>query len=354
MADRVTIKDIANELRVSTTTVSKALNGQPKISDEMRALVQSTAERMGYEPNHIARAMALAEVRIGVLFFSHPKEYCKQIEYGCYQGIRELSDYHVSIVPKYIPEILSEFAINTALRELMEEKVDGIILTGASDHSYMFDETLHQLEERGIPILITTGKKGNTTSIAQINMDADVAGAMAAQFLSMILPPRASVVLLSGVGDVSHTESSIHSFMQTAYQYNLSVHGIHSTNDDEHIAYYLVEKLLKNTPELAGIYVNHFNSVSVCECLEDFGRTDIVVIGHDLYPELVKKIEKGSLRATLFSNPCEIGRKSIRYLFRYLLSNRALPKPYIEKIPPVLVMRSNLSSYREHLSIDFD
>ena len=136
MAERITIKDIANELKVSTTTVSKALNGQPKISDEMRALVQSTAARMGYEPNHIARAMASAEVRIGVLFFNHPIEYCKQIEYGCYQGIKELSDYHVSIVPKYIPEILSEFAINTALRELMDEKVDGIIINPAAYAHY--------------------------------------------------------------------------------------------------------------------------------------------------------------------------------------------------------------------------
>ncbi len=354
MSERVTIKDIANELHISTTTVSKALNGMPKISPEMRKQVLATARRMGYIPNQIARAMASRDVRIGVLFFEHPKEYCKQIEYGCYQGLRELSDYRLSLVSKFIPQITAESAINDALLELLDEQVDGIILMGASDHSYMFDKTLQRIKENHIPLLITTGKRGDTTSIGQINMDAHVAGAMAAQFLSLSLPKNAPVVLLSGITDVSHTEVCTTSFMKCAYRYGLSVQGVHSTNDDEFIAYYIVEKLIKNSPHLRGIYVNHFNSVSVCKCLEDHQRTDIVVIGHDLYPALATKLENDTLNATLFSNPCEIGRRSVRFMFSYLLSTPTPTQPFIEKIQPILIMKSNLECYRDILEIPME
>lgn len=44
----VTIKDIANKLGISVSTVSKGLNDASDISDEMRQLVLDTAIEMGY------------------------------------------------------------------------------------------------------------------------------------------------------------------------------------------------------------------------------------------------------------------------------------------------------------------
>ena len=43
-----TIKDIANRLGVSVSTVSKGLNGASDISEELRQIVLDTAVEMGY------------------------------------------------------------------------------------------------------------------------------------------------------------------------------------------------------------------------------------------------------------------------------------------------------------------
>ena len=43
-----TIKDIANRLGISISTVSKGLNGASDISDDLRQLVLDTAVEMGY------------------------------------------------------------------------------------------------------------------------------------------------------------------------------------------------------------------------------------------------------------------------------------------------------------------
>ena len=48
MRSYTTIKDIANRLGISVSTVSKGLNGANDISEELRQLVLDTAVEMGY------------------------------------------------------------------------------------------------------------------------------------------------------------------------------------------------------------------------------------------------------------------------------------------------------------------
>ncbi|HEX7714936.1 MAG TPA: LacI family DNA-binding transcriptional regulator, partial [Bacillota bacterium] len=47
-----TIYDIAAKLGVSTATVSRAINGTGRVSEETRLKVKAAIEEMGYQPNH--------------------------------------------------------------------------------------------------------------------------------------------------------------------------------------------------------------------------------------------------------------------------------------------------------------
>ena len=47
----VTIKDIAQRAHMSHTTVSRALNNSPLISEETRKRIQELARAMDYVPN---------------------------------------------------------------------------------------------------------------------------------------------------------------------------------------------------------------------------------------------------------------------------------------------------------------
>ncbi len=66
---RTTIKDIANYLNVSTTTVSRALNDKDDISDKMRQKVLEVAKLLDYKPNSIAISLRkkTSEKVIGVV-----------------------------------------------------------------------------------------------------------------------------------------------------------------------------------------------------------------------------------------------------------------------------------------------
>ena len=53
----VTSKDIARKLRISQSTVSRALRGDPRVAPETMARVLEAARQMNYTPNLAARSL---------------------------------------------------------------------------------------------------------------------------------------------------------------------------------------------------------------------------------------------------------------------------------------------------------
>ena len=59
----VTIKDIAREVNLSYSSVSLALNDDPRIKKDTKKRVKLKAEEMGYQRNAQARALVMNKVR---------------------------------------------------------------------------------------------------------------------------------------------------------------------------------------------------------------------------------------------------------------------------------------------------
>jgi len=65
---QVTIKDIARELGISPSTVSKALKGHPDISSATKKAVRELVERWNYKPDPIALSLKGGQSKtIGVI-----------------------------------------------------------------------------------------------------------------------------------------------------------------------------------------------------------------------------------------------------------------------------------------------
>ena len=64
MANTVTLKQIAQEVGLSPSSVSLVLNNRPcRISEENRKLIKEVAARNHYVPNQIARSLVMRESR---------------------------------------------------------------------------------------------------------------------------------------------------------------------------------------------------------------------------------------------------------------------------------------------------
>ena len=64
----ITIKDIARELGISVSTVSRALQNHPDISDRTKEMVQACAKQLNYKPNLMASNLRTSKnTTIGVV-----------------------------------------------------------------------------------------------------------------------------------------------------------------------------------------------------------------------------------------------------------------------------------------------
>ena len=74
----VTIKEVAQEAKVSTSTVSRVISNNPKISDETKLRVTEAIKRLNYHPNVIARSLANSSTHIlGLILPSEEKDLFK-------------------------------------------------------------------------------------------------------------------------------------------------------------------------------------------------------------------------------------------------------------------------------------
>src|SRR4051794_5094840 len=65
----VTARDVARAAGVSTGTVSRVVNAHPSVADDVRKKVAAAIERLGWQPNVVARSMRTASTRtIGCIF----------------------------------------------------------------------------------------------------------------------------------------------------------------------------------------------------------------------------------------------------------------------------------------------
>ena len=55
---KVTIKDVAKEANVATSTVSRVLSNSPRISEETKKKVNKAIKKLNYTPNVVARGLA--------------------------------------------------------------------------------------------------------------------------------------------------------------------------------------------------------------------------------------------------------------------------------------------------------
>lgn len=123
MKKKTTIYDIAKELNVTVSTVSRALSGFPAISDTTRKAVVDMAKKLNYSPNKLASALKSGKTHIiGVIVPSVQAHFFASIIHCIEDGLKD-SGYRVII---YQSNESVENEIN-GVKTLLEAQVDGIM-----------------------------------------------------------------------------------------------------------------------------------------------------------------------------------------------------------------------------------
>ena len=120
----ITIKDVAKELGVSCSSVSRAVNGNTGVSKATRDKILETAKRMGYQPNDLARCLTGKNSKtMGVIIPDINNPFYGEIIAGIINASNE-NDYNIFLCVSDWNPIIEQKYYNM----LQKKMVDGIIL----------------------------------------------------------------------------------------------------------------------------------------------------------------------------------------------------------------------------------
>jgi LacI family transcriptional regulator len=129
MKQKITIKTIAKELGVSTSTVSKALKDSHEISTETKEKIQAYANLFNYKPNNLALQLRTQKTKvIGVILPKIVHHFFSTVIMGIEEGAN-IKGYNIMVCfsnESYKKEV-------ETLKVLSNGSVDGLIVSIASE-----------------------------------------------------------------------------------------------------------------------------------------------------------------------------------------------------------------------------
>ena len=140
----ITIHDIARELSVSASTVSRALQNHPRISQSTRDAVQKLAAHYNYQPNVVASSLRKGKSNtVGVIVPRISRNFFANV-IGGLEEVIAASGYHLMICQTH-ERINNEIS---AIQTLVNARVDAIILSISMET--ISNDHIDYLMERGI------------------------------------------------------------------------------------------------------------------------------------------------------------------------------------------------------------
>ena len=145
--NQVTIKDIARELGISPSTVSRALKDHPDISPDTKKAVNELAEKLNYQPNIVALSLRQSKTNtIGVIipeivhfFFSTVISGIEDVAYS--------AGYNVILAQSNE----SQTREISDIKALFNSRVDGMLMS-VSRETTNFDH-IESMLAKGVPIV---------------------------------------------------------------------------------------------------------------------------------------------------------------------------------------------------------
>ena len=141
---QVTIKDLARQLNISVSTVSRALRNASDINPETKIAVLALAEKLSYEPNAMAQGLVKRKTKIiGIVVPVIHSNYFSEALSGMTEIANEY-DYHLMFCQSN-ENIEEEIK---SIKKLVSCHVDGLLISVSKDTNDAAE--LEKVRQKGI------------------------------------------------------------------------------------------------------------------------------------------------------------------------------------------------------------
>jgi LacI family transcriptional regulator len=305
-----TIGDIANIAKISTTSVSMALNNSPRISKETKKRVLRIAKRLNYRPNYIARSLVIKKTHtIGVLITTIMNPFYPELAKGIEDKARELG-YNIVLCSTDYDLKLEKYYIDI----LRSKGVDGIIFSSVEVN----DPNIKPLVEENFPFILVNRRIHNRNierKIDYIVLDNYLGGYMAMEHLIKIGHRR--IGILAGSFKVSTALERTEGVKKALMDYGIKLKSnfMVECNFSKELAYHATKKFLAMEPSPTAIFVeNDFMALGAREAVLDAGLKipeNMALVGFD---DIAFSALKGVEITTVSQKKYEMGSLAVKIL----------------------------------------
>jgi DNA-binding LacI/PurR family transcriptional regulator len=268
------IREIARRAKVSTATVSRALNRVPSVDPQLAKRVLKVADELGYYPNIQARALALGRSRIfGLIVSEITNPFFPEIV-QTFENLAVENNYEILLTSTVHDPKRTE----SSVRRMIERRVDGVAIL-----TFGMEETLiEHLRFRKVPLVfVDVGPE--VPGIANIRINYLNGIRQAVQHLAAFRHTR--IAFVAGPLHLKSARARREAFTVAMTEIGLSpdlvVVGTHQMEGGMHA---LLELMRLNDPPTAVLCSNDMTAIGVMrEAYEQNIRIpdDLSVVGFD-------------------------------------------------------------------------
>ncbi|MBV7538542.1 substrate-binding domain-containing protein [Duganella sp. sic0402] len=264
---------LANHLGMSKTTVSRALNGYPEVNVRTRERVLKAAKEVGYQPNPMARSLALGRTNVfGIIYPLLPTDLGDPMFLDVVAGMSSaLEEVSKSLIIAPVSPAAEQPAYQQIVRG---RRVDGLVVGRTLVH----DERIAFLSKAKFPF-VAHGRTELKAPYAWFDYDNEAGIQMAMERLLGLGHQR--VALLSAPLELNFARQRKDSFIATLAAAGLSADPRYLIDNtlDRRSGYQAMQQLLACSPRPTAVIVdNHLSGVGAVRALLDAG----VEIGKDI------------------------------------------------------------------------
>ncbi|MGG3837142.1 LacI family DNA-binding transcriptional regulator [Paenibacillus thiaminolyticus] len=328
----VRIKDVARKAGVSVTTVSRVLNNEKYVTDELKQKVLAAIEELDYSPNHIARSLVRQKTNlIGVIVPDLASSFYSTILSSVEEEASE-NGYNL-LVCNIIEDIDKELKYLNVFQEM---RVEGIIIM----HEKINNEIKQFLDKSNIPVIFSSVKPVNRKFHSVIIDDYEAAYEATEYLISL---GHTRIGFIGGdMRDITSGQNRYAAYRNALATYEIPIVYEYIKFGDYKLqsGYALMEELLQCDPMPTAVFaVSDDMALGAMNCISDHQLKvpeNISIIGFDGSPftEIIRP------RLTSMEQPIQrMGTESVKALLRLIAEPSSLNQDII--LPHELVIRDS-------------
>ena len=327
MAHRATIQDLADKAGVSVSTIDRIMNGRDRVRSGTAAKVRAAAEGLQFYALPALRERLQVDKprrKLGFLLQQSQRSFYRMIADGLRLAAAESID-PVEIIIEHMDDLSPE-AVSERMMSL-GDRVEALAIVSA-EHARI-SHAIEALSAKGVPTYGLISELTAGCGVGYFGLDNWRVGRTAAWAVTGLCRQVGKIGILVGNHRYRCQEMNESGFRSYCREHGAGFTLLEpfQTFEDKSIARDVTHQLLRQEPNLVGLYVSGGGMLGVLEALKDVGRERaIVTVGHEITDHTRMGLVDQNLSLVLAHPISRLASESIAQILRDLRAGSGVSK----------------------------